>query len=170
MHHPVIAGTIPIRGVAGDQQSALFGQCCFNPGQVKATFGTGCFLLMNTGAKACAYSWAGHHGRRFGSWRAGTQYALEGGMFMAGNPYPVAARRAGDNRRCVETEELAKSVPDSLVCVVPAFTGLKRSAAGTANARGAIYGLTRGATSPSGACLLGGAGLPGARCAAGHGA
>lgn len=147
MHHPVIAGAIPIRGVAGDQQAALFGQCCFKPGQVKATFGTGCFLLMSTGQRLCAST----HGlvttvAASVPGAAGLEYALEGSVFMAGALIQWLRDGLGIIDDVSQTEELAMSVPDSAgVCVVPAFTGLG-APYWDANARGAIYGLTRGAT------------------------
>ena len=147
MHHPVIAGAIPIRGVAGDQQAALFGQCCFKPGQVKATFGTGCFLLMSTGQRLCAST----HGlvttvAASAPGAADLEYALEGSVFMAGALIQWLRDGLGIIDDVSQTEELAMSVPDSAgVCVVPAFTGLG-APYWDANARGAIYGLTRGAT------------------------
>ena len=147
MHHPVIAGAIPIRGVAGDQQAALFGQCCFKPGQVKATFGTGCFLLMSTGQRLCAST----HGlvttvAASAPGAADLEYALEGTVFMAGALIQWLRDGLGIIDDVSQTEELAMSVPDSAgVCVVPAFTGLG-APYWDANARGAIYGLTRGAT------------------------
>ena len=147
MDHPVIAGSIPICGVAGDQQSALFAQCCFEPGQAKATFGTGCFLLMHTGGRACssnhglvstvAASAPGHQG---------LEYALEGSVFMAGALIQWLKDGLGIIASPAETDSLAQSVPDSAgVVVVPAFTGLG-APYWDAQARGAIYGLTRGAT------------------------
>ncbi len=147
MDHPVIAGSIPICGVAGDQQSALFAQCCFKPGQAKATFGTGCFLLMHTGGRACssnhglvstvAASAPGHRG---------LEYALEGSVFMAGALIQWLKDGLGIISDPAETDSLAQSVPDSAgVVVVPAFTGLG-APYWDAQARGAIYGLTRGAT------------------------
>lgn len=147
MHHPVIAGAIPIRGVAGDQQAALFGQCCFKPGQAKATFGTGCFLLMNTGAKACDST----HGlvttvAASAPGAQGLEYALEGSVFMAGALFQWLRDGLGIIDDVAQTEELAQSVPDSAgVVVVPAFTGLG-APYWDAQARGALFGLTRGAT------------------------
>lgn len=146
MHHPVIAGAIPLRGVAGDQQSALFGQCCFAPGQAKATFGTGCFLLMNTGSKACVST----HGlvttvAASAPGTPGLEYALEGSVFMAGALVQWLRDGLGLIEDVSQTEQLAQSVPDSAgVVVVPAFTGLG-APYWDAQARGAIYGLTRGA-------------------------
>ena len=147
MDHPVIAGAIPICGVAGDQQSALFAQCCFEPGQAKATFGTGCFLLMHTGTRACAST----HGlvstvAASAPGQQGLEYALEGSVFMAGALIQWLHEGLGLLASPAESEELAQSVPDSAgVVVVPAFTGLG-APYWDAQARGAIYGLTRGAT------------------------
>lgn len=147
MDHPVIAGQVPICGVAGDQQAALFAQCCFEPGQVKSTFGTGCFLLMHTGRERVAST----HGlvTTVAASAPGTQgleYALEGSVFMAGALMQWLRDGLGIIDDAAETEELAQSVPDSAgVYVVPAFTGLG-APYWDAEARGAIYGLTRGAT------------------------
>ncbi len=147
VNHPIIKGGVPIRGVAGDQQSALFGQCCFEAGNAKATFGTGCFLLMSTGAVpyfsksglACTVAASapgtGH-----------LEYALEGSVFMAGALMQWLRDGLGILNNVADSEALAKSVEDSAgVYVVPAFTGLG-APYWDANARGAIYGLTRGAT------------------------
>lgn len=147
MHHPVIAGEVPICGVAGDQQAALFAQCCFEPGQAKATFGTGCFLLMHTGNQAfrstqglittiAASAPHTHH----------LEYALEGSIFMAGALIQWLQEGMGLIGDPAESERLARSVEDTAgVYVVPAFTGLG-APYWDAQARGAIYGLTRGAT------------------------
>lgn len=135
---------IPIAGVAGDQQAALFGQCCFEPGEVKNTYGTGCFMLMNTGSKMV----------RSGSGllttiAAGTDtkvnYALEGSVFVAG----AAIQWLRDELQLVhtsaETEAIAMSVTDTNgVYVVPAFAGLG-APYWNQRARGIITGLTRGA-------------------------
>jgi glycerol kinase len=136
---------IPIAGDAGDQQAALFGQACFKPGMMKNTYGTGCFLLMNTGETANA--------SKTGllttiAWRAngGTEYALEGSVFIAGAA--VQWLRDGLNiiGNAAETEALATSVNDNHgVYFVPAFVGLG-APYWDADARGAIVGLTRGAT------------------------
>src|SRR6266540_4291892 len=136
---------IRIAGDAGDQQAALFGQACFRPGMMKNTYGTGCFLLMNTGEKANA--------SKTGllttiAWRAngGTEYALEGSVFIAGAA--VQWLRDGLNiiGNAAETEALATSVNDNHgVYFVPAFVGLG-APYWDADARGAIVGLTRGAT------------------------
>lgn len=141
-----IAAGIPIRGVAGDQQSALFGQCCFEPGQAKNTYGTGCFLLMNTGSEAplsknglvttVAASAPGE----------GPCYAVEGSVFMGGALIQWIRDGLGLIQNAAESEEIACSV-DSCdgVYIVPAFTGLG-APYWDSDARGAIYGLTRGTT------------------------
>ena len=136
---------LPIRGVAGDQQAALIGQACFEPGMVKATFGTGAFVLINTGGRAVPSS---HRllttvayqlkGRR--------TYALEGSIFSAGAT--VQWLRDGLNlvRSSAETGSLAaRSDPDQPVYIVPAFVGLG-APTWDADARGTITGLTRGST------------------------
>ena len=148
MKHQVIAGEIPICGVAGDQQAALFGQCCFGPGEVKSTFGTGCFLLMHTGETAPQSS----HGlvTTVAASAPGTaklEYALEGSVFMAGALMQWLKEGLHIIDDVTSTDALARSVDDSAgVVVVPAFTGLG-APYWDAEARGAIYGLTRGATS-----------------------
>ena len=139
----VTGGAIPIAGIAGDQQAALFGQCCFEPGNVKNTYGTGCFLLMNTGAEPVSSD----HGL-VTTIAAGSpgevQYALEGSVFVAG----AAIKWLRDEMKLIDsaadTERIALSVPDSNgVYVVPAFTGLG-APYWDAYARGAVFGLTRG--------------------------
>ena len=137
---------IPIRGVAGDQQAALFGQCCFEPGQTKNTYGTGCFLLMNTGTEAVASKnglvttiAASAPGAE------GIEYALEGSVFVAGALIQWLRDELGIISDAAETEGLANSVENCAgVYVVPAFTGLG-APYWDAQARGAILGLTRGA-------------------------
>jgi glycerol kinase len=141
----LLGAPIPIAGIAGDQQAALFGQACFRPGMMKNTYGTGCFLLMNTGPKANA--------SKTGllttvAWRANgrTEYALEGSVFVAGAA--VQWLRDGLNviGNAAETEALATSVADNHgVYFVPAFVGLG-APYWDADARGAVVGLTRGAT------------------------
>lgn len=139
----VFGGKVAIAGVAGDQQAALFGQCCFEKGEGKNTYGTGCFLLMNTGEKAVASKNGllttiaiGLQGR--------VQYALEGSVFVAG----AAIKWLRDELKLIdsaeESYELAVSVEDSNgVYVVPAFTGLG-APYWDAYARGAVFGLSRG--------------------------
>lgn len=136
---------IPIAGVAGDQQAALFGQCCFGPGDVKNTYGTGCFLLMNTGENAI-YSKHGLLTTIAIGIDGKVQYALEGSVFVAG----AAIKWLRDDMKLIEnaadTESIALSVHDSNgVYVVPAFTGLG-APYWDAYARGAVFGLTRGTT------------------------
>jgi glycerol kinase len=136
---------IPIAGDAGDQQAALFGQACYKPGMLKNTYGTGCFLLMNTGEKATA--------SKTGllttvAWERGgkTEYALEGSVFIAGAAVQWLRDGLGLIAQAAETEALATSVNDSNgVYFVPAFVGLG-APYWDQDARGAIVGLTRGAT------------------------
>ncbi len=140
----VIGGEIPVAGAAGDQQAALFGQCCFEAGEMKNTYGTGCFLLMNTGNKAIT-----SRNGLLTTIAAGTgediQYALEGSVFVAG----AAVQWLRDELRMIktaaQTEEYAAAVEDTNdVYVVPAFTGLG-APYWNPYARGMIVGLTRGA-------------------------
>ena len=143
--NPGVLEGIPIRGVAGDQQAALFGQCCFAPAQAKNTYGTGCFLLLNTGPEACAST----HGLVTTIAAAapgeGPVYALEGSVFMAGALIQWLRDEVGLISSAAESEELARSVDDTAgVHVVPAFTGLG-APYWDSQARGAILGLTRGA-------------------------
>ena len=138
-----LGGAIPIGGAAGDQQSALFGQTCFKPGDAKNTYGTGCFLLMNTGEKpvfsenglVTTIAW-GLDGKVY--------YALEGSIFVAG----AAVQWLRDEMRLIDSamdsEYMAKKVSDTNGCyVVPAFTGLG-APYWDQYARGTIVGLTRG--------------------------
>ena len=136
---------IPIAGIAGDQQAALFGQMCAKPGMVKNTYGTGCFMLMNTGSKPIASK---NKLLTTIAWRQGgqTEYALEGSVFVAGAVVQWLRDGLGIIRTAPEIEELAGSVPDSGdVYLVPAFAGLG-APHWDAYARGAIVGLTRGTT------------------------
>lgn len=134
---------IPIAGVAGDQQAALFGQTCFSAGDVKNTYGTGCFMLMNTGDTPVL----SQHGLvTTVAWKIGDKisYALEGSIFVAG----AAVQWLRDELRVLDTapqsEELATAVADTNGCyVVPAFTGLG-APFWDPYARGTIVGLTRG--------------------------
>ena len=135
----------PIAGVAGDQQSALFGQQCTNPGMVKNTYGTGCFMLMNTGTKAVASE---HRLLTTVAWQIGdqTHYALEGSIFMGGATVQWLRDGLGLIANSGDIEALAASVDHADgVVIVPAFAGL-----GTphwnGHARGTIFGLTRGST------------------------
>lgn len=139
----VLGGEVPIAGAAGDQQAALFGQCCFERGMVKNTYGTGSFILMNTGKEAVV-SGHGLLTTIAASLSDKVDYALEGSVFVAG----AAIQWLRDEMRLVEdatvTERLAQSVPDSNgVYVVPAFTGLG-APYWNPYARGAVFGITRG--------------------------
>lgn len=137
---------IPIAGIAGDQQAALFGQACFKSGMVKTTYGTGCFMLMNTGSKpvlsknklltTIAYKVRGK-----------TRYALEGSVFIGGAVVQWLRDGLGIVKSSSEIEQLAGSVPDNNgIYFVPAFTGLG-APYWDPYARGLILGLTRGSTS-----------------------
>ena len=141
----LLGASVPIAGIAGDQQAALFGQCCLTPGMVKNTYGTGCFMLMHTGDRpiasrnklvttaACQTT-------------ARRQYALEGSVFIAGAVVQWLRDGLGIIRSAPEVEPLAAGVADNGgVYFVPAFAGLG-SPYWDPYARGAILGLTRGAT------------------------
>lgn len=145
--HPGVVAGIPLAGVAGDQQAALFGQCCFEPGEAKNTYGTGCFLLMHTGAEACKSSNSLVTTIAASAPDLGyTEYALEGSVFVAGALIQWLRDELGLVETAEETEALARSVPDTAgVYVVPAFTGLG-APYWDSEARGAILGLTRGST------------------------
>ena len=141
----VLGGEIPIAGAAGDQQAALFGQCCFEPGEVKNTYGTGCFLLMNTGEKAIQ-SKSGLLTTSASSTGEQVEYALEGSVFVAG----AAIQWLRDGMRMIksapQSEEYAAAVEETGgVYVVPAFAGLG-APYWNPYARGTIVGLTRGCT------------------------
>ena len=136
---------LPIRGVAGDQQAALIGQACFRPGMVKSTYGTGCFVLLNTGAKAVAssnkllttvaYQWKGER-----------TYAIEGSIFSAGATVQWLRDGLGIVAHASETGDLAaRADPDQRVYLVPAFSGLG-APHWNSEARAAIIGATRGTT------------------------
>ena len=138
----LLGAAIPIAGVAGDQQAATVGQACFEPGMVKATYGTGCFALINTGNQpvqstnklltTIAYRLGGQ-----------TTYALEGSIFIAGAAVQWLRDGAGIVEHAADTEALARAAnPDSAVYLVPAFTGLG-APYWDPEARGAIFGLTR---------------------------
>lgn len=139
------AQNIPIAGIAGDQQSALFGQMCTHPGMVKNTYGTGCFMLMNTGEKAVI---SRNNLLTTVAWKINgkTEYALEGSVFIAGAVVQWLRDGLGIIRTSAEVEELAAKVKDSEgVYVVPAFTGLG-APYWNQHARGTIVGITRGTT------------------------
>ena len=136
---------ISIAGLVGDQQGALFGQACFERGLVKNTYGTGCFMLMNTGAQAAESQ---HKLLTTVAWRIGdkTEYAIEGAVFIGGAAVGWLRDGLGVIKSSSEVAELALSVPDSGgVAFVPAFTGLG-APDWDPYARGAILGLTRGTT------------------------
>lgn len=138
---------IPISGVAGDQQAALFGQACFSPGMAKNTYGTGCFMLMNTGEKAVV----SQHGlittiAAVGPGAGRPSYALEGSIFIAGAAVQWLRDGLKIIRHSDETEAIAGSLPSNEgVYVVPAFVGLG-APYWESEIRGAIFGLTRGST------------------------
>jgi len=139
---PALAG-IPIAGIAGDQQAALFGQLCTEPGLTKNTYGTGCFMLQNTGTKAPVSK---HKLVTTVAWRRGgtAEYALEGSVFIGGAVVQWLRDGLGIIRSSAEVEPLAASVPDSGgVYLVPAFAGLG-APHWDAYARGAMVGITRG--------------------------
>jgi len=140
----VIPGhSIPIAGVAGDQQAALFGQLCVDPGMVKNTYGTGCFMLMNTGEKAIHSS---NNLLTTIAWQLDgkTEYALEGSVFIGGAVVQWLRDQLKVIHSAPDIEKLASTVPDSQgVYVVPAFAGLG-APYWNAYARGTIFGLTRG--------------------------
>jgi glycerol kinase len=140
-----LGAPVPIAGVAGDQQAALFGQGCFTPGSAKNTYGTGCFLLMNTGPQAAA-SQSGLITTVAWGLGGGVEYALEGSIFVAGAAVQWLRDGLGLVRDAAETEAAARSVEDTGgVYVVPAFVGLG-APHWDERARGAIVGLTRGTT------------------------
>lgn len=136
--------SIPITGMAGDQQAALFGQGCFEPGMAKNTYGTGCFMLMNTGTELVR----SQHGLLTGvAWDLNGQrtFMLEGSVFMGGAIIQWLRDELGLIQQASDSEALAMSVPDTAgVYIVPAFVGLG-APYWDAHARGTITGLTRGA-------------------------
>lgn len=140
------ASDIPVAGIAGDQQAALFGQMCIEPGMVKNTYGTGCFMMMNIGnmpieSKSKLLTTV--------AWRIGneTQYALEGSIFIAGAVVQWLRDGLGIIKKSGDVEKLAASVKDSGgVYFVPAFAGLG-APHWNQHARGTIVGITRGSTS-----------------------
>ena len=147
---PGLPDGIPIAGIAGDQQAALFGQDCFEPGDAKCTYGTGAFLLMNIGARADALDARAAHDRRLDAGhgrRAHDVVRARGQRLHRRRAGAVAARRArASSRKAADIEALARSVPDSGgVTIVPALTGLG-APHWRPDARGLITGLTRGTT------------------------
>jgi len=140
----LLGGAIPIAGAAGDQQAALFGQCCFEKGDVKNTYGTGCFLLMNTG-NTPMQSKNGLLTTIAAGNSAQPEYALEGSVFIAGAVVQWLRDELQLVRTAAQTEDAARAVEDTNgVYLVPAFTGLG-APHWDAYARGTIVGLTRGA-------------------------
>ncbi|MBQ9249445.1 MAG: glycerol kinase GlpK [Oscillospiraceae bacterium] len=138
-----VGGEIPIAGAAGDQQCALFGQCCFEPGTMKNTYGTGCFLLMNTG-ETPVQSQNGLVTTIAASTGDKVQYALEGSIFVAGAAIQWLRDELGILASAKESQQYAEKVPDTAgAYVVPAFTGLG-APYWSQHARGAIVGVTRG--------------------------
>lgn len=144
--HPSIPGGIPICGVAGDQQAALFGQGCFKPGQAKNTYGTGCFMLVHAGTEAplsehqliTTIAASAPEAQRI-------EYAIEGSVFVSGALIQWLRDELGIIRSASETARLAQKVKDTAgVHIVPAFAGLG-APYWDVEARGAILGLTRGA-------------------------
>jgi glycerol kinase len=136
---------IPIAGIGGDQQAALFGQACQKPGMVKNTYGTGCFMLMNTGTEAVPSK---NNLLTTVAWGIGdrTEYALEGSIFIAGAVVQWLRDGLGIIKTSADVEQLAASVPDNGgVYLVPAFAGLG-APHWDQYARGSISGLTRGST------------------------
>ncbi|MBT1074306.1 glycerol kinase GlpK [Geobacter grbiciae] len=141
----IFAATIPLAGMAGDQQAALFGQACGSAGMAKNTYGTGCFLLMHCGTRPIE---SRHNLLTTVAWQLGgrAEYALEGSVFVAGAAVQWLRDGLGIIRSSGEVEALAASVPDSGgVCLVPAFTGLG-APHWDPYARGTIVGITRGTT------------------------
>ncbi|RIK76775.1 MAG: glycerol kinase [Planctomycetota bacterium] len=145
VHSRLPLGGIKLAGLIGDQQGALFGQGCYRPGDAKNTYGTGCFMLMNTGPQAVASQ---HRLLSTVAWRLGgaTEYALEGAVFIGGAAVGWLRDGLGVIKTSSDVEALANSVPDSGgVSFVPAFTGLG-APDWDPYARGAIIGITRGVT------------------------
>ena len=141
----LFAHEVPIAGIAGDQQAALFGQMCTEPGAVKNTYGTGCFMLMNSGEKPIMSS---NNLLTTVAWKIGdtVNYALEGSIFVAGSVVQWLRDGLGIIRSSSEVEELAASVPDNGgVYFVPALTGLG-APHWDQYAKGSIYGISRGTT------------------------
>ena len=141
----IFAHKVPIAGIAGDQQAALFGQMCVEPGSVKNTYGTGCFLLMNSGEKPITSS---NNLLTTIAWKIGDKvdYALEGSIFVGGSVVQWLRDGLGIIRSSSEVEALAASVPDTNgVYFVPALTGLA-APYWDQYARGAISGISRGTT------------------------
>ena len=141
--YELYGGEIPVAGAAGDQQAALFGQCCFQPGEMKNTYGTGCFLLMNTGRTPVA----SEHGLVTTiavGYEDHVEYALEGSVFVAGAAIQWLRDELNVLEKASESQVFAQAVRDSAGgYVVPAFTGLG-APYWNQRARGVVVGLTRG--------------------------
>ena len=141
----LLGAAVPVAGIAGDQQAALFGQACFEPGMAKSTYGTGCFMLLNTGTEAVASQ---HRLLTTPAYRLDgrTVYALEGSIFIAGAAVKWLRDGIGVITHASQTDDLATRVPDNHgVYMVPAFAGLG-APHWDPDARGAIFGLTLGST------------------------
>ncbi len=141
----VFSAKIPIAGIAGDQQAALFGQLCLHPGMTKTTYGTGCFLVMNTGKSPVK---SANRLLTTIAWKIGDEvnYALEGSVFIGGAAIQWLRDGISLFEHAQETEALAESLPDNDgVYFVPALTGLG-APHWDQNARGAFFGITRGTT------------------------
>jgi glycerol kinase len=144
-HTRLLGAPLPIAGIAGDQQAALFGQACFGAGLAKNTYGTGCFMLLHTGSR---FQPSAHGLVTTAAAQTGPepQFALEGSVFIGGAVVQWLRDGLRALRASHEVQALAESVPDSGgVVVVPAFTGLG-APYWKPNARGAIVGITRGTT------------------------
>ncbi len=140
----LLGAAIPIAAMVGDQQAATFGQACWSPGMAKNTYGTGCFMMMNTGSQAIS---SNHRLLTTIAWQVGERmdYALEGSVFMAGATVQWLRDGLGIIERAEDVEALALSVPDNGgVTLVPAFTGLG-APHWEARARASLFGLSRGA-------------------------
>ena len=141
----IFAHEVPISGIAGDQQAALFGQMCVEPGAIKNTYGTGCFVMLNTGARPVL---SRNNLLTTIAWKIGDKvnYALEGSIYVGGSVVQWLRDGLGIIKSSSEVEELASSVPDSGgVYFVPALTGLA-APYWDQYARGTIVGITRGTT------------------------
>ncbi len=141
----LFSSPVPLGGIAGDQQAALFGQLCVKPGMVKNTYGTGCFMMMNTGDKPMVSS---NNLLTTLAWKIGNdvQYALEGSIFIAGAVVQWLRDSLGIIRKSADVEKLAAKVKDSEgVFFIPAFAGLG-APHWNQHARGTLVGLTRGST------------------------
>jgi glycerol kinase len=144
----LLGEALPITGVAGDQQAATFGQGCFAPGMAKNTYGTGCFMLMNTGSRPVT---SRHRLLTTVGWQAAADparpaYCLEGSVFMAGATVQWLRDGLQIIERAADVEPLAASVPDTGDCfLVPAFAGLG-APCWDGHARGTLVGMTRGTT------------------------